>query len=215
MKAKDLRGLRFGRLVCLEPTERRGASGGVVWRCQCDCGNTCLADSGQLRKGYKKSCGCLQHPPLKGFLGQRFGQLTVIGYDGRRGGKHYWRCRCDCGQQTVVCQSNLQSGHTKSCGCTQRQTYRDNMRLVDGTSVTMIEKRMQTPIRSNMSGHNGVYRDRRTGLWAAQITFKGHTYYLGSYALLDDAVKARRRGEEMYDDFLHWYYNDYLISKTS
>ncbi len=215
MKAKDLRGLRFGRLVCLEPTERRGASGGVVWRCQCDCGNTCLADSGQLRKGYKKSCGCLQHPPLKGFLGQRFGQLTVIGYDGRRGGKHYWRCRCDCGNEIVTTQSNLQSGHTKSCGCLQKTARQQNLRLVDGTSVTVLESRLKGgTIRSNTSGYNGVYRDQKTGKWTAQITFRGKTYYLGRYADLAQAVAARRRGEAMYETFLDWYYSEYPGSKA-
>lgn len=45
---KDLTGMRFGRLVCIEPTEERGAGGGIIWRCRCDCGNECLAVSTQL-----------------------------------------------------------------------------------------------------------------------------------------------------------------------
>ncbi|MDY4970488.1 MAG: hypothetical protein SO101_09540, partial [Lachnospiraceae bacterium] len=48
---KDLTGQRFGRLVCLESTEDRSRNGGsVIWRCRCDCGNECLAASGQLMK---------------------------------------------------------------------------------------------------------------------------------------------------------------------
>ena len=214
MCAKNLRGQRFGMLTCIEPTDQRGPGGGVVWRCRCDCGGECLAVSTQLTQGFKKSCGCLSHPPVKDLVGRRFGMLVVTAYDGRRDGKHFWRCRCDCGRETVVCQSNLQNGHTKSCGCVQRQIYQENMRLVDGTSVTMIENRMKTPIRSNKSGYNGVYRNKRTGMWTAQITFKGKTYYLGSYPLLQDAVKARQRGEAVYDDFLNWYYNEYLTSKS-
>ena len=46
---------------------------------------------------------------------------------------HRWRCRCDCGNETIVGQTPLQSGKTKSCGCLQSETYRDNLKLVDGT----------------------------------------------------------------------------------
>lgn len=40
---KDLSGQRFGKLVCLKPTEDRSRDGGVIWRCRCDCGNECFA----------------------------------------------------------------------------------------------------------------------------------------------------------------------------
>ena len=30
---------------------------------------------------------------------------------------HIWHCRCDCGNETDVRQSNLQNGSVKSCGC--------------------------------------------------------------------------------------------------
>lgn len=36
----------------------------------------------------------------------------------------------------------------------------------------------------------------------AQITFKGKTKYLGAYQKREEAVKARLRGEEIYDEFL-------------
>lgn len=118
----DLTGKRFGRLMCLEPTDRRGYGGAVVWRCRCDCGNECLAVSTQLTKGYKKSCGCLSHPPLKDFIGKRFGMLRVVEYAGKRDGLHRWKCRCDCGRDTVVGQTLLQSGKTSSCGCRKKQS---------------------------------------------------------------------------------------------
>ena len=34
--------------------------------------------------------------------------------DGRR---YYWKCKCDCGQETIVQGTCLRSGNTKSCGC--------------------------------------------------------------------------------------------------
>ena len=57
-------------------------------------------------------------------------------------------------------------------------------------------------LKSNTSGYNGVYYNKKRGLWVAQITFQGKTRYLGAFGRLTDAVKARKRGEEIYDEFL-------------
>jgi hypothetical protein len=53
----DVSGKRFGRLVALEPTEKRSGHK-VVWRCQCDCGNECLVAVNHLNDGRRVSCGC-------------------------------------------------------------------------------------------------------------------------------------------------------------
>lgn len=210
---RDLTGQRFGRLVCLEPTEKRNLGGNVIWRCQCDCGNLCLAVGAQLIQGYKKSCGCLGHPPLKDYMGKRFGMLTVLEYAGKADGMHRWRCLCDCGQETVVGQTLLQTGKTKSCGCLQKRVYEKNLRLVDGTSVTILEAYRKRTVSSNSSGYKGVYWDRSSGKWSAQITFKRKQYHLGQYDRLSDAIKARQCGEKMHNDFLDWYYKTYPVKE--
>lgn len=203
----DLTGQRFGRLVCLTPTPQRGRDGHTIWQCRCDCGNICTAVSKQLLSGYKKSCGCLSHPPKKAYIGQRFGQLTVLDYAGKQNGMHRWKCICDCGQNTIVGQTLLQSGKTKSCGCLKASVLCDNLKLCDGTSVTMLESVRNKTSRNNKSGCTGVYQHQKSHRWIAQITFKRKTYYLGSFERYDDAVKARREGEAMHDDFLEWYYS--------
>jgi hypothetical protein len=53
--------------------------------------------------------------------GQRFGRLVVLDYTKPTG----WRCRCDCGNQTVVKTDKLNSGHTRSCGCLHSDTTRE------------------------------------------------------------------------------------------
>ena len=56
--------------------------------------------------------------PCRNLTGQRFNRLTVLESAGRNWqGKDFWRCRCDCGNETVVVGYNLISGHTKTCGC--------------------------------------------------------------------------------------------------
>lgn len=209
----DLTGQRFGKLVCLRLADEKDKSGNTQWECQCDCGNTCLAAVSQLRSGYKKSCGCVSHPPLKDFVGKRFGKLTVISYAGKRAGMHHWKCLCDCGNETVVGQTRLQNGKTRSCGCIQQTQILKNMKFVDGTSVTILEARInRPPIASNTSGYTGVYKDKRANKWTAKIGFKGKMYHLGSFDNIQDAIIARKRGEEMYENLLFWYYDEYTHS---
>lgn len=206
---RDVTGQRFGKLVCIEPVQKSSSEGKTVWRCRCDCGDECFAPLGQLTSGYKKSCGCLSHPPLKDFVGKRFGKLTVIEYAGKRNGMHRWKCRCDCGEETMVGQTLLQTGKTRSCGCLQASTFVDNLKLCEGTSVTILEANKRRRISSNTSGYTGVCQNKKTGKWVAQITFKGKTYYLGTYEDIQEAVAARHRGEEMHDEFLEWYYEQH------
>jgi hypothetical protein len=58
-KAVDLTGQRFGNLIAQEKTAERGHSGGILWKCICDCGKLCSKLAGDLRSGHVKSCGCL------------------------------------------------------------------------------------------------------------------------------------------------------------
>lgn len=50
--------------------------------------------------------------------GRQFGKLTVVSQSFREGAtKRWWRCKCSCGEISVVPTDKLTSGHTKSCGC--------------------------------------------------------------------------------------------------
>lgn len=200
---KDITGMRFGKLTAVRPTIERGGRGSVIWLCACDCGNEVRTELGQLTGGYKKSCGCLKSPARKDFIGKKFGKLTVVAYAGKQAGMNRWCCVCECGKETVVGQTLLQMGRTKSCGCLQAEILRENLGLRDGTSVVMLRAaKSGRLIKTNTSGYNGVYFDKRRRVWVAQITFKGKTRYLGGFAQLMDAVRARQKGEEIYDEFL-------------
>lgn len=50
--------------------------------------------------------------------GKRFDMLTVVErLENASGGITRWKCRCDCGNFTVVRGGNLRNGAVKSCGC--------------------------------------------------------------------------------------------------
>lgn len=53
----DIAGAKFGRLIAIEPTERR-SGGKVVWRCVCACGSEAFAAVNHLNDGRRVSCGC-------------------------------------------------------------------------------------------------------------------------------------------------------------
>lgn len=55
----DLTGQTFGRLTVLERTDERYNTF-VVYKCLCECGNKTKANTGTLRSGSKRSCGCLE-----------------------------------------------------------------------------------------------------------------------------------------------------------
>lgn len=65
-RAKDLTGMRFGRLTVLglneeESSKPRGKNGRKVryYNCLCDCGNEKIIDGRRLTSENTKSCGCL------------------------------------------------------------------------------------------------------------------------------------------------------------
>ncbi len=59
---------------------------------------------------------------LVDILGQKFGRLVVYkrakkGSDSRA----CWWCKCECGNRLKVAGKDLRLGHTKSCGCLQKE----------------------------------------------------------------------------------------------
>jgi hypothetical protein len=59
--------------------------------------------------------------------GQRFGRLIIEGFAGIVKQNAFYVCRCDCGTIKNVHGSSLKSGHTKSCGCWQREQRTRNL----------------------------------------------------------------------------------------
>lgn len=123
---QDLTNQIFGQLTVLE------YAGNSQWLCQCSCGNKKTVKTASLKSGKTKSCGCLRGQNLKGntrqmgpridLTGQRFGKLIALEYI--KGGS--WKCQCDCGNTIIVDTRNLNSGHTKSCGCYLKEVNSQN-----------------------------------------------------------------------------------------
>lgn len=77
MRALDLTGQRFGRLVAVSVRRRPPYR---VWLCVCDCGGSAEVPTGDLRYGSVRSCGCLVREQA-----QRMGLEARHGHSRRTG----------------------------------------------------------------------------------------------------------------------------------
>lgn len=67
--------------------------------------------------------------------GQKFNHWTVLELDKERSAiakRKYWICECDCEDHTIksIRGDNITSGHSKSCGCYNRQAASERMKIV-------------------------------------------------------------------------------------
>lgn len=200
----DLTGRRYGILTVVEQASERNSRGRVLYRCRCDCGGERLATRANLERGEITSCGCKNHPPRKNLTGQRFGRLTVLEIAeppcGRKRTTYRWRCRCDCGNLTVVSTNDLTTGKTQSCGCLQREAVKSLYQ--DGTAPCKLRE-AERPRSSNTSGVTGVWWDASRKKWAAEIVFRRVKLFLGRYDNREDAIAARKEAESrVFDEYL-------------
>lgn len=120
-RREDLTGRIFGKLTAIEYVGSR------KWKCKCECGEEITTRADALKAGKTKSCGCIRKEtqkkePNEDLIGKIFGKLTVVEYAGSKNLNHMWKCRCECGEETIVRTAYLNNGHTKSCGCLKKES---------------------------------------------------------------------------------------------
>lgn len=222
-------GKRFGRLSVLERVEDHVTTGGrklAAYSCICDCGNrkTVLAD--KLRNGRTRSCGCITREKAKDsiknalngsveskrkrreeLIGKKFGNFTVLSIDGiDNNGLYLARCQCDCGEVKLITINSLLRGRSTQCKSCQLKDLQKNFKVNEMVEGTALCKLTQNKRCDNTSGVKGVYVEKRTGKFVAEIRLKGKKYWIGKYSCLEDAKKAREQAEqELFDPILEKY----------
>ena len=141
----DITGEKYGRLTVIEKAESK--NGKTRWLCQCDCGNTKIVYSNDIRTGKTKSCGCLALEIRKqqkkserkiiipeDLKGKHFGYLTVLEHSKEETLKHnqgnYWLCSCKCGNNIFASTKMLKGGYVQSCGCLQKEKAKEHMKQI-------------------------------------------------------------------------------------
>lgn len=54
--------------------------------------------------------------------GKKYNMLTALSVDHEKGKFQFWKCLCECGNETIVDKYSLIKGSTKSCGCLKHKT---------------------------------------------------------------------------------------------
>lgn len=112
----DFSGTKTGDFTVVE-FSHMSYYGMSLWRCVCRCGEEKFMTSTAIRNG-KNTCKCANgHENLKG---KKFGRLTAIELV-KKNGKAYWKCKCDCGGESISRSDELKNGDAKSCGCLQKE----------------------------------------------------------------------------------------------
>lgn len=98
---------------------------------------------------------------FKDLTGQKFGRLTVLGrtddYVSPKGDRTIqWLCLCECGNERKVQSSHLKDGHTKSCGCLNKDIL-SKTASTHGDSETLLYKVYQNMKQRCVNPNNKRY----------------------------------------------------------
>ena len=120
-------------LTVLEKTNKRTSKGEIIWRCQCECGNTIELSGSMIRRGKTKSCGCkkleLQLKSNNTFIkpNTKFDRLTVLSMLPHTTGRVKYLCECTCGNIVEVYGTDLHQKRTRSCGWLAADIHRKSL----------------------------------------------------------------------------------------
>lgn len=116
----DLTGQRFSYLTVVRYHGMiKGTVGRNYWECVCDCGETTLVDSHNLRYGRIHSCGCKRQ---KYQIGDKIGEFTLLS---RSENGVTFDAVCSCGAEVQVQPHQLlKRKHTPMCKACSSKKYR-------------------------------------------------------------------------------------------
>jgi len=124
---KDYTDKKFHKLTFVAPAHK-DENRNWLWKVVCECGNTKKVRPRSVTAGITKSCGCLSKEAakenIKDITGHTFGYLTVVDFSHTTRHGALWNCKCKCGNKKTIYGSSIRTGHSKSCGCLQKEKAR-------------------------------------------------------------------------------------------
>jgi len=179
---------------------------------RCDCGTEKENRIRNIENGLSKSCGCLRkekdrQKAEEKYIGKKYGRLTITDIIRKNNRLTHFRCKCDCGNETVVTSPALLGGGTISCGCYKSELNRKysdflleeskkNLKKYkyDGTIITALNQKVS---KNSTTGIKGVSK-MKNGKYRAYINLRRGQKHLGVFETLEEAKQARAAAEKEY-----------------
>lgn len=220
----DLTNKRIGKLTIIEPVEDNSSRS--KWLCLCDCGNYKIISQNKLSgKSPTLSCGCLRFERINELMHRTneyvFKDDYVIGI--MSNGNSFTIDIDDYDKIKDYCWYENKNGYIVShnlrlnriiMDCNDENLIVDhqdrnpkNNRKYNLRIATQDMNCKNTSLRSdNTSGVKGVYYEKRTNKWVAEIVCNTIKYRLGRFNNKLDAIKKRFLYEcILYDTFSAYY----------
>lgn len=220
-------GVPDSRLIVIGQTEDYVKPSGKResrWICECNCDkHTIFAAVGHhIRKGLTKSCGCLKvektKESCKKYNVYKLDQEYGIGIASNCDEEFYFDLE-DYDKIKQYCWCKDPIGYMKTRTPENKWIHMHRLitnnqyELVDHINHNQLDNRksnlrdasrqintLNRPdvISTNTSGFTGVYFHTSNKKWVANLSTNNKTYYLGSFADKNDAIKARLEAEKKY-----------------
>lgn len=184
---KDLVGQVFAHLKVIElDKEKTQEKKRTHWVVECDCGTQFSVLGSNLGKNTTKCKYCR----AESIIGQKFNRLTVIGRIIDENNYVKWQCQCDCGNIIEIRKDSLTTGHTKSCGCLQKEIVSQNSKInLIGKQFGKLTVIAESPRKDS----NGFYWFCNCECGTKQHEVSGHHLKSGN---IQSCGCIRSRGEE-------------------
>lgn len=151
------------------------------------------------------------HPPYnKGFKdisGLKRGRLTVDRLAGKKGHVYYWHCKCECGGDSIVPRSCLNSNGTKSCGCLHREAMIEKFGKHLMTETPTYFSWLNMRRRCNDPKNNRYYRYGGRGIKVCNRwndSFENFLADMGERPSVEHSIERRENDMDYSPDNCFW-----------
>lgn len=218
MKFEDIIGSVFGKLTVVA-LQGRDKWGNIVWNCLCDCGTPTTVNTGSLKSGHKKSCGCLHKDRMREIN-------TIHGLSRSTTYRSWQHCNGRCynpkmagykdygGAGITVCDrwrepapqgflnfledmGERPKGHTLNRVKGARVYSKETCEWAS-LSLQSFDQKLSS---NNRSGISGVYWSKNNNKWQVTLGVDGVRVDLGRTLDIDVAREWRRAAELKYYGF--------------
>lgn len=209
-KLIDMTGETVGRLRVVRRVENR--DGRAWWQCECECGAIKEISGKSLRNGKTQSCGCLQRETTSSrFIKHGYTDRPIYNVwlsmkqrcrnRNSKDFKHYGGRGIDYSDSWDSFENFLKDmgempkeGYSLERIDNNKGYNKENCIWADATTQARNRRRY----KNNRTGVTGVFHNKQTDRYYANIRVGGDLLFLGSYGNIEDAIQKRKEAEKEY-----------------